>query len=77
MYDTDNKKLLDRAIDELNARFVENSVGYTFKNNQIIRIDNTFIHSDVVIPTLTFLNNKLYDTANSEIMNAFEHHKNF
>lgn len=60
----------DEAINELNIRFKESSVGYQFENNQIIRIDNTYIHSEIIKPTLTLLNNAKFELANEEYMEA-------
>lgn len=69
----------DDAINELNARFRENAVGYQFESGQIIRIDSTFLHSEAVKPALILLSDKRFDGANAEFLKAHEHfrHGNF
>lgn len=50
----------DRAIEELNSRFKEHGIGYCFTDDQIIRIDSEFVHSEVVRPALRILDRKEY-----------------
>jgi hypothetical protein len=74
----DNKEMLkkiDNAIDELNDRFKEHGIGYSFENNQIIKIDSTYIHCEVTKTTLNLLNNKNFLGANEEYLSAHEHYK--
>ncbi len=66
----------DEAIEDLNTRFKENGVGYSFENGQIIRVDSTYIHSEITKPTLMLLNNVKFDGPNQEYLNAHEHYKN-
>ena len=47
------------AIDNLNFRFNEHGVGYRYESTQIIRIDDEFIHEEVVKPALRILNQTL------------------
>jgi hypothetical protein len=65
----------DQAIQDLNQRFKENGFGYSFVSGQIIRIDSTYIHSEVVIPTLILLMNSKFSSANEEYLLAHEHYK--
>ncbi|MGV3585496.1 MAG: STM4504/CBY_0614 family protein [Adhaeribacter sp.] len=61
------------AISDLNARFLENGIGYEFKNDKILRIDNSLLHQEVVIPALHFLSEPEFQNANDEYLNAHEH----
>ncbi|XLS27951.1 STM4504/CBY_0614 family protein [Flavobacteriaceae bacterium M23B6Z8] len=61
------------AIYELNERFKENAVGYHYTSGEIIRVDSTFIHSEVVKPTLSLLKNSKFKGANEEYLKAHEH----
>ena len=71
-----NKELLpDEAIDELNHRFLEHSVGYRYESGQIIRIDSQFVHSEVVRPALSMLSTPMYEGANEEFLNAHNHYR--
>ncbi|MPL66240.1 hypothetical protein SDC9_11909 [bioreactor metagenome] len=68
-------KMIDDAIVELNERFKENAIGYSFESGEAIKIDSKFIHSEVVKPTLRILNNSLYKGANEEFLKAYEHYR--
>lgn len=65
----------DEAIEELNERFKENSIGYQFVNGNIIKLDSTYIHSEVVLPTLNLLNDVRFKGADEEYLKAHEHYK--
>jgi len=64
------------AIDDLNARFLENGVGFEFRSGEIIRIDNKLLHHEIVIPALHFLSAPEFHNANDEYMIAHDHFKN-
>ena len=65
----------DKYIDELNIRFKENSLGYSFENDHIIRIDSELLHSEVVKPALQFLSHPDYKNANEEFLSAYDNYK--
>lgn len=65
----------DDAINELNYRFREHSIGYQYENGQIIRIDSGFIHSEVIKPALYLLNSKGFKGAEEEFRNAHENYR--
>jgi AbiJ N-terminal domain 4 len=65
----------DDAIEELNHRFREHSIGYQYSNSQIIRVDSDFIHSEVVIPALRLLSSKGFTGAEQEFLNAHRHYR--
>ncbi len=67
----DFKKIIDR----INQRLREAGVGYQFESNRIIRVDSKFIHSEVVKPVLSLLNNKKYKSVNNEFLIAHEHYR--
>ena len=48
-------EIADQSINELNARFLENGVGYQYEAGEIIRVDSQFVHSEVVKPTFKLL----------------------
>jgi AbiJ N-terminal domain 4 len=74
---TNNSKesLADAAINELNQRFLEHGVGYSYSNGIIIRKDSEFIHSEAVKPALLVLKDNVYKTAESEFLSAHEHYR--
>jgi hypothetical protein len=63
------------AISELNQRFKEHGIGYQFEGNEIIRVDSTYTHSEIVKPTLSLLWNKKFRGANEEYIKAHEHYR--
>lgn len=63
------------AITELNERFKEHGVGYSFEGGEIIRIDSTYIHAEVTKPTITLLWNNKFRGANEEYLKAHEHYR--
>lgn len=71
-FDNTNKN----AIDELNFRFDEHSLGYQFVEGQIIRRDNTFTHSEIIKPSFEILSRKRFKGASSEFHKAHEHYRN-
>lgn len=64
------------AIDELNHRFREARVGYQYESGMMVRIDSQLIHSEVVQPTLSFLQDPKYKGANEEFLSAHVHYRN-
>jgi hypothetical protein len=65
----------EKAIEELNDRFKEHGVGYQFEGNEIIRVDSTYMHAEVVKPTLALLSNSKFLGANEEYLKAHEHYR--
>src|SRR5207249_3781755 len=43
----------DAAIEELNSRFAEHALGFEFVENQIVRKDSEFLHSEAVKPAIS------------------------
>ncbi len=62
-------------IDRINQRLREAGVGYQFERNRIIRVDSEIIHSEVVKPVLSLLNNEKYKSVNDEFLTAHEHYR--
>jgi hypothetical protein len=66
----------DSAIEELNFRFKESSVGYQFLSGEIVRVDSQFIHSETIIPILKILGeDPRYSGANQEFLSAHSHYR--
>jgi hypothetical protein len=65
----------DEAVLELNSRFKEHGIGYQFESGEIIRIDSTYIHSEITKPVLILLSNKKFIGANEEYLKAHEHYR--
>jgi hypothetical protein len=65
----------DSAINELNHRFHEHAIGYQYNNGQIVRVDSSFIHSEVIVPALSLLSGQGFKGAEQEFRSAHKHHR--
>lgn len=65
----------DDAIAELNQRFKETGIGYQFEGGEIIRVDSTYIHSEITKPAINLLWNNKFAGANEEYLKAHEHYR--
>lgn len=65
----------DEAIEELNQRFKEHGIGYQFEGGEIIKVDSTYSHSEIVKPTIKLLGSKKFQGANEEYLKAHEHYR--
>lgn len=63
------------AIDELNHRFREHSVGYQYAGGQIVQVGNQYLHSEVVEPAIFLLRNAEFKGALDEFMDAHRHYR--
>jgi AbiJ N-terminal domain 4 len=63
------------AIEEINGRFEQHSVGYQFENGQIIRVDSKLTHAEIVKPALVLLTAPLFSKANEDFMTAHRHYR--
>lgn len=65
----------DDAITELNDRLKEEGIGYSFEGGEIIRVDSTYVHSEITKPTISLLWNRKFQGANEEYLKAHEHYR--
>jgi len=65
----------DEAIKELNYRFKQNSIGYEFAGNELIRINSKYLHSEVVKPAILLLNEAGFEGASAEFLSAHKHYR--
>ena len=63
------------AIDELNHRFREHSVGYQYVGRQVVRVDSQYLHSEVVEPAISLLHSEDFKGALDEFMDAHRHYR--
>jgi hypothetical protein len=71
----DPSQIPNEAISELNRRFREHEIGYQYNNGQIVRVDSSFIHAEVVVPALSLLSSQQFKGAEQEFRNAHEHYR--
>jgi len=65
----------EEAIKELNDRFKEHGIGYSFNRGKIIRVDSTYTHSQITKPTISLLYHRKFKGANEEYLKAHEHYR--
>jgi hypothetical protein len=65
----------DMAIEELNQHFLENDLGYQYRNGRIIRIDSEYTHSEIVLPALQLLNEPEFKPALDEFLKGHEDYR--
>lgn len=69
------KLTVEKAIEELNQRFLEHGVGYEYVPFEIIRKDSEFLHQETIKPALNLLQDSRYKGANEEFLKAHEHYR--
>jgi hypothetical protein len=65
----------DSAIDELNQRFRMVGVGYQFEGHQLLRMDSTVAHGEIVKPALVLLGGKGFEEADRQYRDAHAHYR--
>ena len=63
------------AIQELNFRFREHSVGYQYDAGQIVRLDAEYIHSEITRPVINLLSGMNFSGTLDEFLQAHEHYR--
>lgn len=63
----------DKALEELNERMKRDGFGYEFTDGIIVRIDEQYIHAEVVKPALFILQG--FKGAQEEFLSAHEHYR--
>jgi AbiJ N-terminal domain 4 len=63
-------------IDEINYRFRQSAIGFQFEGGQIVKVDDQFLHAEVVRPAIGLLtSDPAYAAAASEFMTAHSHYR--
>lgn len=66
------------AIEQLNARFLQHGVGYSFiggNSPQLVRKDNEHLHQEAVLPALRLMHEEGFAGADAEYRKAHEHYR--
>lgn len=80
-YLCDNSYLNDRsevveAVKKINQKFKQNGLGYEIVGSHLFRIDNQFIHSEIVKLSIRLLQEEKFHSVSDEFLKAHEHFKN-
>jgi hypothetical protein len=68
-------EVADDAIRDLNTRFQEHGIGYQFDGGQLLRVDEQYVHSQVVKPALTLLSDPAFAGPLQEFLSAHRHYR--
>jgi hypothetical protein len=71
----DASKIATAAIAELNGRFREHGVGYSYEKGEIVRIDSQLLHVEVVKEALALLGDPQFKGAEQEFRSAHAHYR--
>jgi hypothetical protein len=63
------------AIEVLNHRFLQHSIGYQYLGGKLVPFDSQFAHAEIVTPALSLLNASGFDGPADEFIRAFDHYK--
>lgn len=63
----------DEALKEINERMKRDGFGFEYTNGQLIRVDSQYVHTEVVKPALSILDN--HKGAREEFLSAHEHYR--
>jgi hypothetical protein len=70
------RELSSEKVDDINFRLRQNAIGYQFENGEIIKIDNQFVHAEVIKPALGLLSNDpIFGSADKEFKEAHRHYR--
>lgn len=67
---------IENAIDVINNKMKEDSLGYEFIEGKIIRVDNKFVHRNIVVDSIVLLREEEFDSASKEFFEAYHDYKN-
>jgi hypothetical protein len=71
----DAHNVTNEAIEEINDRFKEHSVGYCYADKQIIRVDAELTHQEIIKPALAVLRDPRFSAAQDEFLKAHSHYR--
>lgn len=63
------------AIDEINYRLRNAGVGYQLEGTSVIRVDNQYVHAEVMKPALALLSDSNFDGPSQEFLSAHKHYR--
>jgi len=63
------------AIEEINYRLKDQSVGYEFIEGEFIRVDRKFLHEEIVKPAIRLLIEEDFEGAGEEFLQAHDHYR--
>ena len=69
------EEMVAHSIDELNHRFLENSIGYQYQSGRIISVESQYVHQEIVEPAIALLHDANFNGPLQEFMDAHAHYR--
>ena len=69
------RKKAEKAIEELNQRFLEHHLGYQYHAGQIVQMDSEYLHSNAVEPAIFLLSAPGFEGPLQEFLQAHKHYR--
>ncbi|KGA81109.1 hypothetical protein KQ41_20085 [Lysinibacillus fusiformis] len=69
------RHVIETKINEISYRLRQNSIGYEVLDGQLIRIDNQYVHDEIVKSAVKLLHEKDFRAVSDEFFKAHEHYK--
>ena len=63
------------AVDEINYRFREHSVGYQYQDGCIVQVNSQYLHAEAVEPAISLLRDSNFAGAEQEFVDAHRHYR--
>ncbi|AMQ06638.1 STM4504/CBY_0614 family protein [Sporosarcina psychrophila] len=67
---------IDATISAINKKMLESSLGYELVEGKLIRMDNKFIHQEVVVKSIKLLHENGFQSASEDFLQAYSDYKN-
>lgn len=65
----------DAGLNEINQRLKQHALGYQFVSGELIRLDEEFMHEEVVLPALSLLQLSHFAGTREEFLKAHKHYR--
>lgn len=69
-------KDINATISAINKKMLESSLGYELVEGKLIRMDNKFIHQEVVVNSIKLLHENGFQSASEDFLQAYSDYKN-
>ena len=72
---TDDRQIVLDAIEALNHRFLEHSIGYQYQSGRIVSFESQYIHKEAVEPAIALLHDANFTGPLQEFLEAHAHYR--
>lgn len=69
------KARIEYSLEEVNYRFKQNDLGFQIIEGQLVKMENEFVHNEIIKPAISLLYEKGFKTASEEFLEAHKHYR--